>query len=135
MSDRLNRVVARSFVRTNADKEMLAVPDWLPAVDIVETPEEYVIKAELAEVKKEDVKVTVDSGTVIIQGERRQEKDDHGKRFHRIERSYGSFMRSFAVPDNVDPTTAKAEFKDGVLQVHLAKAPRSTPKSVDVKIA
>jgi HSP20 family protein len=122
-------------VRTNADKEMLAVPDWLPAVDIVETPEEYVIKAELADVKKEDVKVTVDSGSVIIQGERRQEKDDHGKRFHRIERSYGSFMRSFAIPDNVDPTTVKAEFKDGILQVHLTKAPRTTPKSVDVKIA
>ena len=135
MSDRLNRVVSRSIVRTNADKEALAVPDWLPAVDIVETPEEYVIKTELPEVKKEDVKVSVDAGTLVIQGERRQEKEDHGKRFHRIERSYGSFMRSFVVPDNVDSSTVKAEFKDGVLQVHLTKSPKAAPKAVDVKIS
>ena len=74
----------------------------MPTVDISETESEYLIKAELPEVRKEDVKVTVENGVLTLQGERRQEKEEKGRRFHRVERSYGSFVRSFTLPESVD---------------------------------
>src|SRR4030095_10735521 len=94
MSDRLNRMFARPALRSSG-KETMTVADWSPTVDISETDGEYLIKAELPEVKKEDVKVTVENGVLTLQGERRQEKEGTGRRFHRVERSYGSFVRSF----------------------------------------
>jgi HSP20 family protein len=93
------------------------VPDWPPAVDIAETPEEFLIKADLPEVKKEDVKVTVENGVLLIEGERRQEKEENTKKFHRIERAYGSFVRMFMVPDAIDEAKVSAVFKDGLLNV------------------
>ncbi|WP_455377067.1 Hsp20/alpha crystallin family protein [Petrachloros mirabilis] len=134
MSDRLNRVFARPAVRTGG-KETLTVADWIPVVDISESAGEYVIKAELPEVKKEDVKVTVEDGVLIIQGERRQEKEEKGKRFHRVERSYGSFVRSFSLPESVDESGTKAEYKDGVLTLHLPKSEKVKPKAIDVKVS
>lgn len=134
MSDRLNRVFTRSALRTNG-KENLTVADWMPTVDISETEGEYLIKAELPEVKKEDVKVTVEDGVLTLQGERRQEKEEKGKRFHRVERSYGSFLRSFALPESVDESQVKAEYKDGVLNLHLPKSEKVKPKAIDVKVA
>jgi HSP20 family protein len=134
MSERLNRVFARPAVRTNG-KENMTVADWTPTVDISETDGEYVIKAELPEVKKEDVKVTVENGVLTLQGERRQEKEEKGKRYHRIERSYGSFVRSFALPESVDEGGVKAEYKDGVLSLHIPKSERVKPKAIEVKVA
>lgn len=134
MSDRLNRVFARPAVRTGG-KETLTVADWIPVVDISESEGEYVIKAELPEVKKEDVKVTVEDGVLTIQGERRQEKEEKGKRFHRVERSYGSFVRSFSLPESVDESATKAEYKDGVLTLHLPKSEKVKPKAIDVKVS
>lgn len=134
MSDRLNRVFTRSALRTNG-KENLTVADWMPTVDISETEGEYLIKAELPEVKKEDVKVSVEDGVLTLQGERRQEKEEKGKRFHRVERSYGSFLRSFALPESVDESQVKAEYKDGVLNLHLPKSEKVKPKAIDVKVA
>lgn len=133
MSDRLNRVFARPATRT-AGKETLTVADWIPTVDISETEGEYLIKAELPEVKKEDVKVTVEDGVLTIQGERRQEKEEKGKKYHRVERSYGSFVRSFSLPDFVDEGAVKAEYKDGVLNLHLPKTEKAKPKAIDVKV-
>ena len=106
VSERLNRVFGRSAWRRGGedDKEMLSVADWTPSADISETDSEYTIKAELPEVKKEDVKVTFHNGVLTIQGERKQEKEEKGKKYHRVERSYGSFFRSFAVPETVDET-------------------------------
>ena len=101
MSERLNRVFSRPTLR-NTGKENLTVADWMPTVDISETESEYLIKAELPEVRKEDVKVTVENGVLTLQGERRQEKEEKGRRFHRVERSYGSFVRSFTLPESVD---------------------------------
>ena len=134
MSERLNRVFSRPALRTNG-QENLTVADWIPTVDISETESEYTIKAELPEVKKEDVKVTVEDGVLTIQGERRQEKEEKGKRFHRVERSYGSFVRSFTLPEAVDNGGVKAEYKDGVLNLHLPKSEKVKPKSIEVKVA
>lgn len=135
MSERLNRVFARPAMRNNAGKENLTVADWMPVVDISETDGEYLIKAELPEVKKEDVKVTVEDGVLTIQGERRQEKEEKGKRYHRVERSYGSFVRSFTLPESVDEGGVKAEYKDGVLNLHLPKSEKVKPKAIDVKVS
>ncbi|HEX5550808.1 MAG TPA: Hsp20/alpha crystallin family protein [Nitrospira sp.] len=134
MSERLNRVFSRPSLR-NSGKENLTVADWMPTVDISETEGEYLIKAELPEVRKEDVKVTVENGVLTLQGERRQEKEEKGKRFHRVERSYGSFVRSFTLPESVDESSVKAEYKDGVLNLHLPKSERVKPKAIDVKVA
>jgi HSP20 family protein len=92
----------------------MIVADWAPSVDISETDGAYQIKAEIPDVKKEDVKVTLEDGVLTIQGERKQEKEERGKKYHRVERSYGSFVRSFTLPDLVDEEKVKAEFKDGV---------------------
>lgn len=137
MSTRLNRIFGHSMVpRTAADagKDAMMVFDWAPTVDIAETPEEFHIKAELPEVKKEDVKVSVDNGVLRLEGERKQEKEEKGKKYHRVERSYGSFLRTFALPDNVDDTKVRAEFKDGVLNVRLPKTEKAKPKAVEVKV-
>ncbi|MCE7979261.1 MAG: Hsp20/alpha crystallin family protein [Nitrospira sp. NTP1] len=116
-------------------KEVMTVADWAPTVDISETEAEYAIKAELPEVKKEDVKVTVEDGVLTLQGERKQEKEEKGKKYHRIERSYGRFVRSFTLPDSVDESKVKAEYTDGVLHLHLPKSEKAKPKQIDVKIA
>jgi HSP20 family protein len=135
MSERLNRVFTRPALRTMGGKEHLTVADWIPTVDISETDGEYLIKAELPEVKKEDVKVTVEDGVLTLQGERRQEKEEKGKRFHRVERSYGSFVRSFTLPESVDEGAVRAEYKDGMLNLHLPKTEKVKPKAIDVKVA
>jgi len=135
MSERLNRVFSRPAARATSGKEALTVADWMPTVDISETDGEYLIKAELPEVRKEDVKVTVEDGVLTLQGERRQEKEEKGKKFHRVERSYGSFVRSFTLPESVDEGAVKAEYKDGVLSLHLPKTERMKPKAIDVKVA
>lgn len=137
MSDRLNRMITRPGAAQPAGqgKEVMTVADWAPTVDISETDAEYAIKAELPEVKKEDVKVTVEDGVLTLQGERKQEKEEKGKKYHRIERSYGRFVRSFTLPDTVDESKVKAEYTDGVLHLHLPKSEKAKPKQIDVKIA
>ena len=138
MSDRLNRAFGRSAIARptgNGNKDALTVFDWAPSVDIVETPEEFIVKAELPDVKKEDVKVSVDGGVLRIEGERKQEKEEKGKKYHRVERSYGSFFRSFTLPDNVDEGKVQAEFKDGILNVRLHKAEKVKPKAIEIKVA
>ena len=134
MSDRLNRMFARPATRTNG-KETMIVADWTPTVDISETDGEYQIKAEIPDVKKEDVKVTLEDGVLTIQGERKQEKEEKGKKYHRIERSYGSFVRSFSLPELIDEEKVKAEFKDGVLNLHLPKSEKAKPRAIEVKVA
>lgn len=107
---------------------------WAPLVDITEDDKEYLIKAELPEVRKHEVKVTVENGLLVISGERSFEKEENGKRYHRVERAYGNFARSFAVPDDADDAKVNAEFKDGMLTVHLAKRETAKPKNIEVKV-
>jgi len=115
-------------------EEQIAVPEWAPLVDISEDDKEYLIKAELPEVKKEDVKVTAEDGTLTITGERKFEKEEKGKKYHRVERSYGTFVRNFSFPDDASPSKVSAEFKDGVLSVHLTKTEKAKPQQIEVKV-
>ena len=131
VSNRLNSL----FGRMPAGIESGQMADWIPSVDISETEAAYLIKAEIPEVGKEDVKVTVQNDMLTISGERRQEKEEKNKKFHRIERAYGSFTRSFRVPEDADANTVKAEFKDGMLNITLPKSEKPAGKSIDVKIA
>ena len=135
MTERFARLIGRLPVRHDNGKEMMAVADWSPAVDISEDDKAYLIKAELPGVNKDAVKVMVQDGLLTIQGERKQEKEEKGKKYHRIERTYGTFVRTFAVPDDTDETKVMAEFKDGLLHVHLPKSEKAKPRAIEVKVA
>ncbi len=134
VSSRLNRIFGRPLARMGTD-EMMSMADWTPSADISETDTEYLIKAEIPGVKKEDVKVTIQDGILTIQGERKMEKEEKDKKYHRIERSYGSFTRSFRLPDDADESAVKAEFKDGLLNVTLTKSAKAKPKSINVSVS
>jgi HSP20 family protein len=136
MERRLASVFGRLPARRgDGREETMTVFEWAPLVDIVENENEYLIKAELPEVKREDVKVTVQNGTLTIAGERSLEKEEKGKKYHRVERAYGHFARTFALPEEADPTRIHAEFKDGVLNVHVAKSEQARPKRIEVNVA
>jgi HSP20 family protein len=112
----------------------LAVADWSPEVDISEDDRGYLLKADLPEMKKDDVRVTVEDGILCVSGERKTEKEDQKKKFHRIERSFGTFRRSFTLPEDADSTKVTAEFHDGVLRVHLPTTPIARSKAIEVKV-
>ena len=116
-------------------EENMTVPEWAPAVDIIEDDKEYLIKVELPEVPKEAVKVTMEGGTLTISGERKAEKEEKNRKFHRVERYYGRFVRSFSIPEDAEDSKVNAEFKDGVLRVHLAKSEKARPKQIEVKVS
>ena len=115
-------------------EEAMTISEWSPAVDIVEDEKEFIVKAELPEVKKDDVKVTIEHDILTIKGERKAEKEEKGKKLHRIERSYGSFLRSFTLPEGTEPARIKSEYKDGLLTVHLPKSPEAKAKSKAIEI-
>ena len=108
--------------------------EWSPSADISETEKEYVIRAALPAVKKEDVRVTVDQGMITIEGERKQEKEDKNERFHRVESFYGAFSRSFSLPENANADAIRCESKDGVLVVHIPKTQVTAAKSKQIKV-
>jgi HSP20 family protein len=114
--------------------ERFKLPDWSPLVDIIEDDHEYLFKADLPEMRKEDVKVTIENGILYISGERRAEKEKEKRKFHRLERFFGTFERTFTVPEDADATKIMAEFHDGVLQVHLPKRPIAKPKPIEIKV-
>lgn len=107
---------------------------WSPAVDVLETENELVVKADVPDVKLEDIDVRVENQTLSIKGERRFEEDSSAQGYHRIERSYGSFVRSFAVPNSVDTEKVSADYKNGVLTVKLPKKEAAKPKQVRVEV-
>jgi HSP20 family protein len=115
-------------------KETMLMTEWLPRVDVMETEKEFLVKAELPEVKKEEFKVTVEKGILSITGERKLEKEEKGKKYHRIERAYGRFERSFTLPEGTAAEGVTSEFKEGVLTVHVPKKPEAKPKAVEVKV-
>ena len=109
--------------------------DWSPAVDVAEDDKQYLITADLPEVKKKDIKVTAEDGQLIISGERKREKEEKKKTWHRLERSHGSYSRSFRLPDEVDAGKIDAAFKEGVLTVSLPKSPEKQKKKKGKEIA
>jgi len=135
MQNRVAKLFELAPMKTNGEKETMAVADWTPSVDVVEDEKEWVVKTDLPEVKKDQIKVTVENGVLTITGERKAEKEEKGKKYHRIERSYGSFMRGFTLPDGADAAKVNAEFKEGVLTVHVPKGEKAQPKPIDVKVA
>jgi len=134
MQGRLNRLFGESPFSRMGENGM-AFSGWSPAVDVQETDKEYLIKADLPDVKKEDVKVELLDGTLTIEGERQQEKEEKGKKFHKIEREYGKFLRRFGLPSEVDASKVQAEFKNGVLNVHLPKSATAKPTAIAVKVS
>jgi len=135
LQSRLSTLLGRAPVRKDGEDEAMTVAEWAPLVDIVEDEHGYLIKAEVPEVKKEDVKVTVQNGVLSLMGDRKFTKEEKDKKYHRVERAYGSFVRSFSLPEDADENKVSADFKDGVLEVHLPKSEKARPKNIEVKIA
>jgi len=124
----------RPIFRTEPE-EWFTPMEWMPPVDIEEDDREYLLKAELPGMNKEDVKLKVEGGTLSISGERKEEKEEKDKKHHRVERSYGAFMRRFALPEVVLAEKVSAEFKDGILTVHVPKDEKAKPKAIEVKVS
>lgn len=136
MEKRLSSFLGHAPVAANGDKkEAITVAEWSPLVDISEDDKEYLIKAEIPEVKKEDIKLSVHDDVLTITGERKYEKEEKNKKYHRVERAYGSFLRSFTLPEDADGSKVGAEYKDGLLKVHLPKSEKAKPKAIEVKVA
>jgi HSP20 family protein len=131
ISDRLNRYWNG---QATEGQQTLRGFDWAPAVNISETDKAYLIKADLPEVRKEDVKVTSENGVLAIEGERRQQKRDEGEKFHRVESVYGRFVRRFTLPDDVQEEQIEAAFKDGALLVSVPKAAAKQPKARQITV-
>ena len=119
---------------SKSSREGAALSTWTPAVDVYEDSDSFLIKVELPEVNREDVKVNLDDNVLSLTGERRFEHEDKRDGYHRVERSYGQFYRSFTLPPNVNAEGIKAEFKDGVLRLTLPKKEEAKPKQIEVKI-
>lgn len=126
------RVQGRDLQAGAADRSALA--SWMPVANVSETDAGYLIKAELPEVRKEDVKVTVDEGVITLSGERRNEQEHKDEKVHRIESCYGSFSRSFRLPEDADIEAIQAESRDGVLRIRVPKKPAARARTVEVQV-
>jgi HSP20 family protein len=135
MDDVFDRFVAESMRHwPRAATANRAAQEWAPAADVSETEVEYLIKADLPEVRKEDVSLTVQDGVLTLSGERKQEKRAEGEKLHRIERVYGSFARRFALPENADEQGITAESRDGVILIHIPKVKLVQPQPRQIEI-
>jgi len=135
LQDRVMRAMRLTPAQSDQEENsLLALSDWSPAVDITEDEKEYLITADLPQIAKEDVKVVVENGSLFIRGERKREAVHKDKKVHRIERSYGSFQRSFSLPDDADGNGVTASFKEGVLRVSLPKSEEKKPKHIEVSV-
>lgn len=117
-----------------AVERVLSPSDWSPACDITENEKEYSVVAELPNVKKDDVHVTLDDGVLCIRGERKEQKEDKGVKVHRRESFHGTFYRSFVLPDDADGGSVDAQFKDGTLSIKIPKAAKKAPKAKEISI-
>ena len=132
----LQREFSRMFDANSEGKTAeTALNTWTPAVDIYEDAEAFLIKVELPEVSREDVKVHLDDNKLAISGERRFENEEKREGYHRVERSYGQFYRSFALPPNVNGEAINAQFKDGILRLTLPKKEEAKPKQIEVNVS
>jgi HSP20 family protein len=131
LQHRINRLFEET---SRSEREELTRTVWSPSVDIYEEPETIVIEADLPGMSKEHVSVNLENNVLTIQGERKLEHEEKRDNYHRIERAYGSFTRSFTIPSNVNTERIEAEFKDGVLRIQLPKREEAKPKQVTVKV-
>ena len=130
----MNRLFDSFFRSGIGDEDGSSLAVWSPAVDIGEHENEYRVKVELPGVDKNDVRITLESNILTIKGEKKQEKETKGQEYHRVERSYGSFQRSFTLPTTVQADRIDAVYKDGVLTIVLPKADEAKPKQIEVKV-
>lgn len=116
------------------EREALSIADWTPSCNVSETPEEYRIEAEVPGVKQEDLEVKVENRVLTLRGERREKKEQKQEKFHRVESSYGSFMRSFTLPEDADEDKVAAEYKDGLLTVRVMRTEpkESTARNIEI---
>ena len=133
LQDEVNRLFASSFSRGGNGESDLMRGAWSPQVDIFENQNEIVLEADLAGMKPEDVNISIENNVLTIHGERKFEKKDENDNFHRVERSYGSFTRSFTLPATVRSENANAEFENGVLRLTLAKREEAKPRRIEIK--
>jgi len=134
LQERMNRALEDLFPITRKGEEELSVGTFYPAVDICEGDKEIILKAELPGIKKKDVHLELNDGVITLKGERKFEKEDKRDNYHRIERYYGNFHRSFTLPSTVDRDKIKATYKDGMLEVTLPKMEEAAPKSIPVEV-
>jgi HSP20 family protein len=135
LQDRLNRVVSESYGRSGADEGFMSTGEWVPPVDIyADGDHELVLKAELPEMTLDDIDVSVDNGALTIKGEKKFTNGLTPDQFHRIERRYGTFSRSFSLPQTVDPHKVAAEYKEGVLTVRLPLREEARPRQIKVNV-
>ncbi|HZM91835.1 MAG TPA: Hsp20/alpha crystallin family protein [Vicinamibacterales bacterium] len=133
LQDRMNRLFGDVYLR---DEELTSRGNWVPPVDIYETEgHDLVIKVELPDVNREDVQVTVENNTITIKGNKTFPGDVKEEQFRRVERRYGSFVRSFTLPNTVDATKVSAEYKNGVLTVKLPYRDEAKPRTINVEVA
>jgi len=136
IQDEMNRAFDRIFSRDPwEDREDLSSSGWNPSVDISESKDEFVVSAELPGMKKDDIHVTYTNGVLKIEGERKKEKEEKDTNYHRVERTFGKFCRTFQLPTMVQSGKISADFKDGILLIHLPKAEELKPKEIEVKVS
>ena len=134
LQDRVNRIFADAYSRR--DDDLMNQGAWVPPVDIFETDKhEVVIKAELPDVNREDISLRVENNTLTISGEKKMENEVKENQYRRVERSYGSFSRSFTLPQTVDANNIGAEFKNGVLTVRLPLREEAKPRQIQVQVS
>lgn len=131
IQDNINKVFGNYLSARGGQAKVIG---WMPPVDITESENEFLIKADIPGMKKEDIKISLDENTLAISGERKEEKEEKGKNFVKKEKVFGSFMRSFALPHSVDAKGIKASYKEGVLSVNVPKSEESKPREIKIDI-
>jgi HSP20 family protein len=131
LQDRLNRAFGSTFARPERDDEM-SLAAWAPPVDIAEEKDRILITAELPGFKEDEIEIQSENGMLTLRGERKFEKEHDGKSYHRVERSYGQFVRSFSLPNNVDREKIKADFSNGLLRIELPKREDAKPRTIRI---
>ena len=134
LQDRMNRLFNESYGQRR-DDDLMSRGTWTPPVDIYEVDGGLVLKAELPDMRREDIDVSVENNTLTIRGERKLDNEIKQESFHRIERAYGNFVRSFSLPNTVDATKIGAEYKNGVLTIKLPVREEAKPRSINVEVA
>jgi len=134
IQEKMNQLFEDTFSRGRAREEGLSHAMWSPCVDIYETDDAVVVKAEVPGIEKDQVGIEVKDGVLTLRGERKFEKEVKEENYHRMERSYGTFSRSFSVPSSVDPEKISATLKDGVLEIVLPKVEKAKPKQIKVQV-
>lgn len=134
LQERMNRLFEDSLSRSKTTDQEMAMGAWTPAVDIFETPETIVLKADLPGIEEKDIDVRIENSVLVLRGERKFLKEAKEEDYHRIERSYGVFSRTFQLPGTIDQTRISAVHKDGVLEVHLPKREDTKPKQIKVDV-